>query len=145
MPEKKVDGWKNSKAKQQLKKDILDGTVPPHWKPKQVFATRPELYKDYEKYFATNLRNLRASIKAHQDRADEDYAAVLHNLAFYPRSLMDPRGYPRWDGSTAQVLLKQDISAGSHEGINPKVFRLTREEYMAFPPKVFSDHLHQEV
>jgi hypothetical protein len=137
--------WQDSRAKAKLKKDILSGKVLPEWKPMKVFAMRPELYKPYKKNFAANLRRLQKSLKEQQDRADEDDAAVRHDLGLYPRSVMDERGYPRWDESAAQQLLKQDVKEGRHVGIKKKAFQQTRPEYKVFPRKVFADHVKQEV
>jgi hypothetical protein len=136
--------WQDSEAKATLKADILSGKVPPDWKPKQVFATHPELYKPYAKYFGSNLGRLRKSLKEQQDRADEDDAAVRHDLGLFPRSQNDVRGFPRWDGSAAQKLLKQDVSAGKHRELKPKELQQTRDEYKPYPSKVFSDHICQE-
>jgi hypothetical protein len=148
MPEsqqyKPAEKWKDSRAKKKLTKDILSGKVPPEWKPKRVLATRSELYKPYEKNFGNNLRNLRKSLIAQQDRADEDDAAVWHDLNLFPRSNNDPRGYPRWHGSAAQRLLKEDISAGKHIRLLPREIQKTRDEYKLYPLKVFSDHICQE-
>ena len=144
MPNNPVVPWKDSRAKRKLTKDILAGRVNPEWKPKQVLAMREELYKPYAKNFGSNLRSLQKSLKKQQDRADEDDAAVIHDLGLYPRSDWDPRGYPRWNGSSAERLLKQDITAGRHEGRKPEALRSTRDEYGAFPDKVFRGHIYQE-
>ena len=50
------------------------------------------------------------------------------------------RGYPRWDGSTAQKLLKE----GQHKLQKPLELRKTQQLYKQFPPKVFRDHIYQE-
>jgi hypothetical protein len=135
--------WQDSRAKKKLTKDILSGKVPPEWKPKRVLATRPELYKPYEKNFGNNLRNLRKALIMQQDRADEDDAAVQHDLGLYPRLPADARGYPRWDGSAAQQLLIQDVKEGRHV-VKAKALQQTRAEYKDYPLKVFADHVHQE-
>jgi hypothetical protein len=142
--EKPETPWQDSKAKKKLMKDILSGKVPPEWKPMRVFAMRPELYKPYKKNFGSNLRRLQKSLKDQQDRANEDDAAVRHDLGLYPQSAMDERGYPRWEGSSAQAFLKEDISAGKHKELKPKGLQQTRDEYKQFPLKVFSDHIFQE-
>jgi hypothetical protein len=148
MPEgtepKAAEKWKDSRAKKKLTKDILSGKVPPEWKPKQVFAMRPELYKPYAKNFGDRLRRLRKTLKTQQDRADEDDAAVRHDLGLYPPTSADVRGYPRWDGSAAQRLLIQDVKEGRNVGIKAKAFQQTRQEYMEYPLKVFTDHISQE-
>jgi hypothetical protein len=145
MPEVKAVPWQHSEAKSVLTSDIFEGTlVKPEMTAQQVLATRAELYAPYKKNFATNLRNLRRSLKALQGRADEDQAAVVHDLERFPRSMVNPRGHPRFDGSAAQRLLKQDVDNGEDVGVKPMAFRNTRPEYEQFPLKVFRDHLSHE-
>jgi hypothetical protein len=148
MPSKKQDKtevpWQESRAKKKLTKDILGGKVPPEWKPMKVFAMRADLYKPYKKNFGSNLRRLQKSLKDQQDRADVDDAAVQHDLELFPQLKDDPRGYPRWDDSAAQRLLKEDILAGKHKELKPKELQKTRDEYKPYPLKVFSDHIFQE-
>ena len=54
------------------------------------------------------------------------------------------RGYPRWHGSTAQKLLKDDVKEGQHKLQKPLELRKTQQLYEQFPPKVFRDHIYQE-
>jgi hypothetical protein len=136
--------WKDSTAKQMLTKDLNDGMVTPDMKPKQVFQMREELYTPYAKNFASNYRSLQRSILALHTRRDEDDAWVAHDRLLCPPQAVDPHGYPRWDGSAAQRLLKQDVAVGKHEELRPKELRSTRIEYMQFPLKTFRDHIHQE-
>jgi hypothetical protein len=144
MPDDKIAKWKDSVAKETLKEDIVSGKVTADMKPKQVFAMHKELYEPYAKNFTANYRSLQKSIQNLWDRRDEDHEAVFHDLEVYPRSKDDLRGYPRWDGSAAQWLLKQDVSAGKHKEMKPKVLQQTREEYKPYPLKVFSGHVNQE-
>jgi hypothetical protein len=136
--------WKESLAKEMLTKDILDGTVTPDMKPQQVLAMRKVLYEPYAKNFAANYRTLQRSIEKLYTRRDEDNAGVVHDRLLHPPTSSDIRGYPRWDGHAAQQYLKQDVAAGKHKEMLPKELRQTRPEYMLFPLKVFSDHVHQE-
>lgn len=53
--------------------------------------------------------------------------------------------YPRWHGSAAQKLLKEDVSNKLQEAMKPRELRLTRPEYQEFPLKVFRDHVQQEI
>jgi len=54
-------------------------------------------------------------------------------------------GRPRWDGSAAQQLLRDDMAAGALEELGgPTALRNTRPEYMRFSLKVFTDHINQE-
>jgi hypothetical protein len=48
-----------------------------------------------------------------------------------------------WAGSAAESFLDEDIDAGLHELMPPGELRLTRNEYMVYPPKVFSKRIDQ--
>jgi hypothetical protein len=48
-----------------------------------------------------------------------------------------------WAGSAAESFLDEDIDAGLHELMPPGELRLTRDEYMVYPPKVFSKRIDQ--
>jgi len=54
-------------------------------------------------------------------------------------------GYPRWDGSDAQRLLKLDMNYGKHNHMQPSVLHKSQQENQKFPLKVFRDHIHQEI
>jgi hypothetical protein len=149
MVKKKQDGepspWKDSRAKMLLRQDILDGKVTTSMMPQQVFEMRAE-YKPYGiKRFRSNLYSLRSSIKENQGKADSDSAALMHDRRIHPKAAYTPKGYPRWDGSDAQRLLKEDVESGLTMHLDPSFLRETRLEYKVFPLKVFRDHIYQEV
>lgn len=131
-----------------LRQDILDQTcVTPSMKPREVFATRPELYEPYKKNFANNLHNLRAQLTREQDRANDDHAIFLHDRQVHPRKLHAPQGYPRWDLHPAKNLLKSDMDSIEKEErpkATPMELRMSRPEYLEFPLDVFRNHIHQE-
>lgn len=135
--------WQNSDAKKLLHQDILDGRVVDTMTPKKVLGMRPE-YVPYAKNFGTNLRNLQKAIRDNQARADSDSAALAHDRRIFPPSANTFQGYPRWDGSGAQRLLREDIGAGLTSNCEPKTLHQTRPEYQAFPLTVFRDHIYQE-
>jgi hypothetical protein len=137
--------WKNSLAKETLKKDILDGLVTQGMKPKEVIAMRKELYEPYAKTFAANYRSLQRSLQALHVRSEEDHAWIVHDQHLYPRSDVDSLGRPRWDGSAAQHFLRDDLAAGKLEELGgSKALHNTRPEYLRFSLKVFRDHVSQE-
>ena len=141
----KPSKWKDSEAKMLLQQDILDGKVTASMKPKEVFEMRAE-YKAYGmKNFRSNLYSLRSSMKENQQKADSDAAALAHDRRIHPKVAYTPKGYPRWDGSEAQRLLKEDMASSTTNPLEPSVLRETRPEYKAFPLKVFRDHIYQEV
>ena len=55
---------------------------------------------------------------------------------------VNPRGYPRWDGSDAETLLRHDVEIGKHKVMKPEALWNTKNEYKQFPPKVFRDHIY---
>ena len=111
--------WKNSKGKELLLKGLRDGSIPLDGKdmpPKEVYTLRPE-FADYGGYknFPSRLRSARKTIIEKNDRASSDLAAFTHDRLLYPEAPHNYRGEPRWDGSDAERLLKQDIDDGKHE------------------------------
>ena len=134
--------WRNSDAKKQLERDILDGKTDNKF-PKQVYKMRAE-YKQYKfQNFSPNFTRLKNTLKALQDRADEDEAAFLHDEALNLRT--NSKQYPRWGGTVAERLLKIDIKAGKHKTMKPRELQSTRLEYSPYPLKVFRDHIQQEL
>ena len=67
----------------------------------------------------------------------------LHDQALNLQANNKP--YPRWGGSIAERLLKVDIDVGKHEIMKPRHLQATRTEYSFYPPKVFRDHVQQEI
>jgi hypothetical protein len=135
--------WKDSDAKKLLRQDILDGKVVDSMMPKEVLVMRPE-YEPYRKNFGSNLRSLQKMIRENQAKADSDSAALAHDHRIRPPAAYTSKGYPRWDGSDAQRLLKKDIDAGLTRSLKPSLLHDSRVEYQVFPLKVFRDHIQQE-
>jgi hypothetical protein len=130
--------------------DIQEGKVPPTMSPKVVYSMRVEYRRQVEyRQFRTNLNNLRKSLKAVNDRAIVDRAAVAHDqqrrLVHQNITLAASSSHHRWDASEAQRLLKLDVNNEMHRTMAPKELRMTRCEYKAFPLNVFRKHIHQEV
>jgi hypothetical protein len=65
-------------------------------------------------------------------------------MTLRPLPARTSKGYPRWDGSDAERLLKEDADEGLTNSIKPSDLHETRPEYQAFPLKTFRDHIHQE-
>jgi hypothetical protein len=140
--------WRNSHAKQLLKKDIVAGCVTSSMPAEEVYAMRPKWYKGYKfQNFKTNLENLHKRMSKDQNRASEDLAACLHEMQI-PRpqaAAVAAAAYPRWQDSEAEQLLKNDIEAGIGTLIKPEQLWNSREEYQAFPLTVFRKHIQQEL
>jgi hypothetical protein len=135
--------WRTSHAKVLLIKDIVDGTIDDDMAPKQVFVMRPEFQLYTYNNFATNLRNLRKTVAKQQDLADDDEAAFAHDELLGLR--VNSKPYPRWQGSVAEQLLKQDIDNGRHVSMKPRELKESRAEYGPYPGTIFRDHIHQEL
>jgi len=81
--------WKDSAAKEQLKQDLLDGTIPlnsSEMGPRAVYKLEncPEFCEfEYEK-FRTNLNSLQKSIREKRDRAASDSVALARDLHLRP-------------------------------------------------------------
>lgn len=138
--------WRNSKAKQMLKEDIIFGAVTKAMLPRQVFEMRPE-YKKFEyKNFVTNLRNLRIAVDKLYARMQADCIAYGHDCAVLKDlRANDPPGPVPWHKSPARKLLKNDIDNNLHKQMQPKELHALRAEYKAFKLKVFRNHIYQEV
>ena len=93
--------------------------------------------------FHANFKRLKDTLQGLQDQADEDEAAFLHDQALNLQANNKP--YPRWGGSIAECLLKVNIDVGKHEIMKPHHLQATRTEYSFYPPKVFQDHVQQEI
>jgi len=53
--------------------------------------------------------------------------------------------YPRWQGHTAQYLLRLDIKMGKLENSSPSELQASRPVYRLFPLRVFRDHIYTEL
>lgn len=143
--------WKISEAKKKLSDDIISGKTEGKT-PRQVYDMHPLLYHQYpQSNFTTNFRNLSKAINKSRSLAERDSHAVAQF-----RQLNSPapalcltenpngRGYPQWQGSTAEQLLKNDMNAGKDRMMTPINLHSERAEYQQFPLSVFRDHIHQE-
>jgi len=55
-------------------------------------------------------------------------------------------GMPRWEGSEAERLMKQDMKEGKHAGLTPLAFRATHPtNFGPIPLPIFRDHIYQEL
>ena len=133
-------------AKGLLISDISEGKVSSSMSPTDVQGMREEYQLVPYANFRTNLRNLRTALQKNDERAAVDQAAFEKNRKAFP-ILVNPPGfsYPRWDGSLAQGLLKQDIDEGRNNEMRPQQLQKTRVEYAPFPKDVFRKHIDQEI
>jgi hypothetical protein len=140
-----VEPWKKSKAKKLLMQDIVDGKVTREMGSMVIFNMRPE-YKMY-KYacFQTNLRNLRKALDKLKHAADETKIAYDNFIQLNPPATTTFYGYPVWEKSQAQTLLRNDITSGVGSNLAHRDLWQTRQEYKIYPLKVFREHVYTEI
>ena len=142
---KAVPKWRKSRAKMNLKKDILDGAVTDDMNAREVYNTRPE-YKDYDyTRFTANLRALQKAIEDGHEQAVEDLANYYHDMNLHPRPALTNRGIPFWDTSEARLLLIRDIQDELYLDLTPSQLWQTQHAYQLFPLKTFRDHIYQQI
>ena len=150
MPRKaREPNWQKSDAKKLLLQDLRSGEIPldsESMTPRDAFFQRPEFaeFGGYEN-FPSRLRSARQHIACKNDRAASDCAALAHDRKIYPKPDNNHRGEPRWEGSEAERLLRNDMDEDKHKQMKPELLYNAREEYYKnYPLKVFREHIYQE-
>jgi hypothetical protein len=103
-----------SRAKELVREDILDGTVPldNNEMAKDVYKMRPEYKRYLFKRFTANLKSLCEKIAEGNRYARYDEEALKHDRLIYPIKAYDSAtGKYRWDDSVAaQKRLVNDVA-----------------------------------
>ena len=138
--------WEKSKSKAILRRDLLNNTIKPEMKPKQIFEMHPEEHGKWEyANWTNNLRNLQAAYNRDNGRMVQDCLSYGHDPAIVNSLRLasaDPGKIP-WHKSEAFKSLKEDVRAGEHKKKKPKDLRQTKEEYKAFELDEFRSHIYQ--
>jgi hypothetical protein len=85
---------------------------------------------EYNK-FVSNLRYLRNYIRVKTQAGAASALALMHDRGIHggihrvAATNNQQGGAPRWDGSLARELLKQDMDEGKHERMQPQVLHAT--------------------
>jgi hypothetical protein len=141
--------WRESRAKMLLENDLKSGKIPLssiEMGPKEVYIQRPEFSEFLYSNFQANLRSLRKTVQEKKNSSENDSAALLHDRNIHPKSGTNSNGEQRWEGSDAQILIKQDVDNKLHLVMKPKHLYNTRPEYKNnFSLSVFRKHILQEV
>jgi hypothetical protein len=142
--EHETEPWISSRTKKLLSDDIMNGVVTDnmHWE--VVIGIRPQFGQTVRRLFESRLSSLRKQINRAKGIAVDEEAALAHDRALFPAPTHNHRGEPRWDGSKAQRLLKQDVSNGLQKTMKPAQFHMTRPEFQVYPLAVFRGHIYQE-
>ncbi|CAB9510058.1 unknown protein [Seminavis robusta] len=136
---KKTLTWdQDHPARILLYNEIAEGRIPLDAKemgPAQVWCAYHDTVEfkiegmKFNDTFATRLSGLRAIVKRDQGRAANDRNALENAMKNHPVPMLNHRGEPQWNGSSAQKLLQQDMAEGKHETMRPSELWETRPEY----------------
>jgi len=148
----KAQAWRSSQGKKLLEYDIRKGRVTRMMDLEAVYNMHRAEFEicgsSPAEAFCLFEGRLEAAFKR---RAENTSRSAAENAAFqqdrltHPRPATNFRGSPQWEGSAAQRLMKQDITAGLHLGKTPTEFRMTRPEYQQFLVVEIGGHLKQEI
>ena len=142
--------WATSKARELLKKDLLEGKVPlfptTGVSTEQIYAMRPEFAEYAYEKFPSRLSSLRGAVRKRLKRADDDRASFERYVQNHTISHFNHAGLIQYQGSDAQEFLKNDIELGLHLRQSKQALWASRPEYyLNFPLHVFRDKLQQEI
>jgi hypothetical protein len=148
--------WKDSKARRILYKELTGGNIPKDAKDsngrfmvpllKDIYNMHEE-YKLYDpKKFSSRLSSLRTQYHECMMRDAMDIEAFDNYRRNHQPSLFSHHGYPEWQGSEAQRLLKIDLEAKKQDTMSKMDLWDSKPEfYEHFPLKVFRDKINQEI
>jgi hypothetical protein len=150
--------WSVHPARKILKEALLNGDIPTDYNRQggPNYALKPRMiYDEYKthqafagmsgKEFTDKLNRLRKIVEKRNKRVVDDMHAFEVFRNNFPVQPINHRGEPRWEGSQAQALLKQDIEMGRDlEFHRMRLLWLSRPEYQQFTRKVFLGHIDQE-
>jgi hypothetical protein len=103
------EDWKTSEAKGVLAALMKDGTITNDMVPSQVYPLDARFWKYNPANFSNNFRTLRKVILLDKERVAFDRLAVTHDSLMHPKETTTSNGNLRWDGSNAQVCLKERL------------------------------------
>ena len=148
-PQTDVVTWNKSKAKRLLEQDLAMGAISLCGREMgtyEVYISRPEYAAYSLDLFTRRLASLRKTAKGQNARRAADAIAYANDRQLRPQETHNPNGVPRWEGSDAERLLKEDITANLHLQMKPKDLYKTRPEYCdVFTLDQFRGHIAQEV
>jgi len=148
MPKAASAGWTQSWAREQLYRDVYLGVITDDMDDATAFASRDEFALfDGMRFFPSRLERMRKRVAELKSKSARELAALQRDrqtdVGKLP--LFNHWGEPRWDGSEAQRLLKEDIANGKHEGIQPLELWRSRQEYHSTDSNRFRQHIYQEI
>ena len=147
---KKEIVWAKSAAKQHLKQCFKEKVVSADYTdPKEIWNNHCKDHRafarmSFDDAFVRRLDTVRKDYLKKVNRCEKDHQAYLIAKQNHPTPEFNCRGEPQWNGSAAQVLLKELVEKGEHKGVEPKILWSSREEYQMYSLKTFRDHIYQE-
>jgi hypothetical protein len=148
--------WKDSKARLLLYKDLTDGNIPRDAKDSNgrfLVPLMKEIYNMHQEYklydpakFSSRLSSLRTTYHECMMRDEMDIEAFDNYRRNHQPSLFSHLGYPEWQGSEAQRLLKIDLEEKKQDTMSKVDLWNSKPEFCEnFPLKVFRDKINQEI
>ena len=143
--------WEHSDAKRLLIEDLKCGAITE--KQDDSVMTIQDAYDFWIEYMATDrskwarrLRDARKQLKTSLEQAIIDSDSYFHDKSIYPMPTNTLRGGPRWDGSEAGKLLRQDDRDGVHETLGgAEQLYISRPAYQSFQIGVFRKHVTHKI
>jgi len=139
------------RGKQLLLRDLREGLYPEDMPFEEVFYQRPEFdvgvsHSEAKRLFENRLKAARKLVTQNNTRSASELVLMQQDRAAHPPPARYPSGEPRWDGSAAQALLKEDVKNKVHESMSREAFYTSRTEYyLDFSLQTISNHVDQEV
>ena len=134
--------WHTSEAKRHILARLEDPSDNIHTMTLDEIYHSSAFYREFKKTnFMRNVRNLQGTVSRQCKQADFDRQAVEK---LPPRAELTERGYPFWDKSEAQRILRQSLSSGQIDGMKPFLVYNQNEEYRKFPLRIFRNQLYKE-
>jgi len=143
--------WLTSDAKKVMAQCFIDGILPldSELDSKDIYdslfsnhASFADFPYDKELYDG-RLTRLRDGVKARQDWAAYDAAALMKDRKKHPERMFNSKGEPNWRGSEADTWLKIDMQAEKHLTMKPGKLWASRPCYKVFTKERFSKRIDQ--
>jgi len=155
------DGWLGSRARFKLSRLVGSGKIDENTSPEDAFeickSRYPvafQLFRFEPQFWPKRLASVITEVQGLQKKAALEKKAMMRDRQLKPKPAITLRGYPRWEGSPAEALLRADIDAGEHKKIvlvngkpkqmTPRMLMATRPEYKAHG-ETFSGHIGQDI
>ena len=150
------DDWATSEGRKLLFADIRSGRIPATMSWQAAYQLRPEFVvgtkanptaEKAESLFEGRLKSARGILAEKDQRAVSELALLRADRLIHPVPATNHQGEPRWEGSEAQKLLKDDVKKLKHEGMKPLAYYASRPQYKAwhFSAATIAGHVKQEV